>query len=192
MNDNSADEYLAHFERSLGTFSESWRKSDIDTEHFQVLQFCDRESERITYVTFGLNRFELALGSNRVGRQELVVGIGSSWDQPEIPGLMNSIGESVVHRGRALLRGEVLDPHGRIFRGYNFTAFYCSSPVYFPRRFEVFHGTTPETIMVWLIPIFSEEVQCIRERGWPAFEELLESQDPNLLDLSRVPLNMKG
>lgn len=68
-------------------------------------------------------------------------------------------------------------------------AIYATSPFYFPSAFEVFEpaGLGPVNI-TWLIPVLREEGKFIQEQGWEAFEELIATKEPDLVDMERPSL----
>jgi hypothetical protein len=39
--------------------------------------------------------------------------------------------------------------------------------------------------MVWLIPLLTEEANFVKDRGWSLFEDVLELENPDLMDLNR-------
>jgi hypothetical protein len=71
-------------------------------------------------------------------------------------------------------------------------AMYVSLPVVFPKSFWVYEDVSPAVVLVWPIPIHPEEVGYIATHGWNAFEDLLESEDPDLLDFTRKPVIEEG
>jgi hypothetical protein len=68
------------------------------------------------------------------------------------------------------------------------TALYAASPVYLPDEFADCDTGTVTVVMTWLVPITDAEAGYVHTRGWPAFEDALEGEDPDLVDLSRDPL----
>lgn len=88
-----------------------------------------------------------------------------------------------------LLYGDVVGPAGSLVPGSPMEAIYVCEPTYFPPGFARF--VTPEGCEIrtrWLIPIYSGEAQLVGDKGAGALEDLLEEQDPDLLNLQRGPV----
>lgn len=49
-------------------------------------------------------------------------------------------------------------------------------------------GAAPPTVVAWVIPIPEEEAFWIKERGWKAYEELLERTSAAFFNLNRPPI----
>ena len=50
--------------------------------------------------------------------------------------------------------------------------------------------TAGSTHFLWLVPIHRVEAKFVRRFGWQQFEDLLEKQDPDLLDLHRQQIQL--
>jgi Suppressor of fused protein (SUFU) len=181
---------VEHYESVLGTIDSAWSAlGDDDAVRFSVLRFRGapmRGAE--TLATLGLSHTRLALPRGRAVRQELVVTCYERFAGDDLAALLQAVGEDVLDKGTALLRGEVLGPAGQLLPDTALTALYVSVPAVFPDQLHGYEGSDPETVIVWLVPISTGEATLVRERGWSAFEELLEAADPDLFDLHRASL----
>ncbi|MFD7428277.1 suppressor of fused domain protein [Streptomyces sp. NPDC059818] len=75
--------------------------------------------------------------------------------------------------------------------GGTLTHLYAAMPVYFDDGFfsvDLENGT--HVSLVWLVPIHGVEANYVTKNGWPAFEEELTKQDPDLFDLDRPPMSL--
>jgi hypothetical protein len=57
--------------------------------------------------------------------------------------------------------------------------------VFFDDDFCIYDGSTPSTVMVWVLPIYHSEVEYIATNGWGHFEDMLEEKDPDRCSLER-------
>jgi hypothetical protein len=64
--------------------------------------------------------------------------------------------------------------------------------VYLPPEFAVCDTGTTTVLMTWLVPITDTEASYVSTRGWPAFEDALLAEDPDLTDLSRRPVTVSS
>ncbi|MGN9756669.1 suppressor of fused domain protein [Streptomyces sp. SD31] len=108
-----------------------------------------------------------------------------------LPGVLEWVADRLVASGEAVLRGEVIPLPMPLIPGGTMTALYAALPVYFDDDFaSVVLENGVETSVVWLVPIGASEAAFVREKGWPAFEEELVRQDPDLLDLNRAGMTL--
>jgi hypothetical protein len=175
-----------HIEGYLGEISAGW--SDTTSSHgIQVVSFRDQPMPSVTtYVTLGLSEVELALPRDRKIRQEIVVSAHDSFSGNDIAGFLLSLAEHIKVRGRAVLRGEVVGPWHPILKGATVNSVYVTNPTPFDDGFAEFYRVEPPVIFALLIPITEKEVSLVSNQGWNWFEEMLESQDPDIWDLNRV------
>jgi hypothetical protein len=88
-----------------------------------------------------------------------------------------------------LTRGDVIGPAGPLVPGSPMEALYVCQPTYFPddvATFPLAEGGIGR--LWWLIPIHASEARLIEGRGAESFEDLLVSEDPDLLSLDRPPV----
>lgn len=106
----------------------------------------------------------------------------------QIVTMLHDVAADLVARGEALLRGSACA--GPFKMPAAMSDLYCAIPVFFPDEFQAWRGSDPPTVFVWLVPITTAERQFVEAKGWEAFEQLLEVQDPDLLDLDRPALGL--
>jgi Suppressor of fused protein (SUFU) len=165
---------LAHFERHLGATAGGWSQDASGVRlPFDVLRFENAPHGGCTsYVTVGLS--EHLLGGRF--RLELMMGLQASVDPP-LPVLVR-VGEEIISRRSALLRGDVVKVAGA------FEWLYATLPVYYPDGLAQFDGVA----VVWLVPVSDAEARFVKQRGWDPFEDRLAEADPDLTDPGRSPV----
>ncbi|UMR30066.1 suppressor of fused domain protein [Massilia sp. MB5] len=179
----SVTEHLEHY---LGEICHGW-SDDRSVHAFQVVSFKDQPVEGIvTYSTLGLSEMELALPRGSQIRQELVLSAHESIPAEEIVHLLLTCAERLGKRGKAVLRGEVIDLSRPLVRGATTRAVYATNPTPFDDGFAEFSHVNPPVIFVLLVPVTAAEAKLIGEEGWSRFEDWLEAQDPDIWDLSRT------
>lgn len=124
-------------------------------------------------------------------RQELVFTAYRNFQSEQIASFLSTFAEYLVSANKALLHGDFIGPETPIIFGTVLNSIYSTVPMIFEEDFAVFHDSSPPTVFVWIIPIHEEEANYIRFNGWDKFEDLLEREDPELWDLTRVPV-VKG
>ena len=181
MTSNSVPE---HMERFLGTISEGW--SDATGEFTKVLRFDNRPENGIaTYATLGLSEDELDLKNKRTVRQELLLSAHASLPNNEIANFLLYCAEHIKKRGRAALRGEVIDFLYPLVDGATVSAVYATNPTLFDDGLAEFSNVSPPVIFALLVPITAKEVSLIGIHGWNWFENSLEAQNPDIWDFKR-------
>jgi len=143
-----------------------------------------------SFATIGLSEHPVvARNSGRELRMEL---IGCSYDGPSSdygpwPGILDHLAKVSVESGQAILRGDVIKLPGEMAPGSWLNALYATPPVYFDDSFSsVDIGGGHQAAVVWLLPIGASEADLVQKSGWRAFENVLESSNPDLLDLKRA------
>ena len=176
---------IDHVEKYLGLIDAGWTPRGL-SEDVSVSRFLNQPVEEIsTYVTFGLSDHKLSMPNGKSVRQEFIFSTLESVPGEEVAGLLLRMADLIMSRKKAILRGEVIGPGREMFSGSSMNAIYVSIPVMFDEKFATFEGTLPSTVLVWLIPILSNEAKYIEEHGWEEFEDVLEQNDPDLWDLGR-------
>ena len=56
----------------------------------------------------------------------------------------------------------------------------------FEEALATFTGTTPATVVVWLIPLTAQDAAMVKSSGWERFEELLETTPVDFWNLDRA------
>lgn len=139
-----------------------------------------------TYATLGLSRHVVELPGARQIRQELLMSAHETFPSEAVAGLVLSLAEQVLQRGRALLRGEVIGPGTPVVVGSRLRAIYVTNPSPFDKSLTEFVSELPATVFAYLIPISAEEARLVGEKGWRWFEDQLERQNPDIWDLART------
>jgi hypothetical protein len=137
-----------------------------------------------TISTLGLSNHGLSLGDGRIGHQELLMLFLARQGVRNRAGLLGQVATACLEQRRAVLRGDLIRMGARFFEGYSYDALYATMPVYFQDDF----ATHNEIVIAWLLPILSSEREFIENHGWREFEDLMESQDPDLTDLERAAI----
>lgn len=177
---------IDHLERYLGKFLDGWKSDDkSEVNLFDVVRYRGAFEGVVAFSTLGLSKHVLSSRvSEKSVRCELVMMTRDNGEW--IPRILDQIGSEIVRSGFAPLRGDVIGPRGRIAPEYQMTSLYASIPIYLPENFSSFELQTGEQVVfIWLIPIYSREADLVRHRGWEIFEDELEKQDPDLLDMRR-------
>jgi hypothetical protein len=91
----------------------------------------------------------------------------------------------ILARNQALLRGDIIGPSEPLISDVAVNSVYASIPVLFDEGFSTYTDSSPHTVMVWLIPLLTEEANFVKDRGWSLFEDVLELENPDLMDLNR-------
>jgi hypothetical protein len=121
-------------------------------------------------------------------RQELVFTAYENFPAEEIASFMLSFCDYILTRNQALLRGNVVGPSAPLIPNVAVNSVYASIPVIFDESFSTYRTSSPHTVMVWLIPLLKEEAVFVKANGWNRFEEVLEHENPDLMELNRVSI----
>ena len=176
---------VQHLEGHLGKIDRGWG----DAGDIQVVQFLDQpQKDVVTYTTLGLSSTPLPMKQGRTVRQELLVSVDSSFESKSIASFLVTFAEYVRAQNRALLRGDVVGPSEPLIPGARASAVYAAMPVFFDDDFATYRGSSPPTVLVWLIPLPFEDADLVKTRGWEAFENELESTAVDFWDLNRSPV----
>jgi antitoxin YqcF len=175
-----------HYERNLGNIARGW--SDDKRMHGVQIVCFERQPEQgvKTYATLGLSRHIVESPRSRHVRQELLISANEAFASDAVAGLVLSLAEHVLQRGKALLRGEVIGPGAPVVAGSTLVAIYVTNPSPFEKSLTEFVSEPPATVFAYLVPITEAEALLVRERGWQWFEEQLEQQNPDIWDLART------
>jgi hypothetical protein len=178
-----------HIEKYLGKIEGAWTRSP---EHgkmdFHVLSCVHGQIDQArTFCTVGLGNFPLVSAvSNRVIRHELLILAPESFGNRNIPALLQQLGLGALKRKSAYLRGEVIEGASAIFKERSFSAFYAAIPNIISQDFSVYRDEQGvEVVFVWMVPIMPAEAKFTRAHGWSKFEDLLQSQNADMVDFDR-------
>ncbi len=179
---------VEHAEKYLGRVEQGWKDNDSDVD-LQIVSFKDSPSETVTtFLSLGMSNQILDLSENKKVRQEIVFSVYSEIISGMVVSFLISLSEAILGRGKAVLRGEVIPLSAELEERIGFNAAYCTIPVFFDDGFCTYDGSSPSTVMVWVIPIYQSEAEYIEANGWESFEDLLEKKDPDLCSLKRDPV----
>jgi Suppressor of fused protein (SUFU) len=178
---------IAHLECYLGEMLGGTQGSGSTPDRIQVATFGPNSpfAGATTLVTLGLSAHHLVQPSGKGVHQELLMHFRTGNRPGNAVGLLFQVAAELITRGTGLLRGEVLGPRGQLFSRGDTTALYAAAPVFLPDDFAICREPNRTIVLVWLMPITTLEADFVRERGWPAFEDLLVAADPDLTDMSR-------
>jgi hypothetical protein len=176
---------IAHIEGLLGHIDSGWSTGSGSTQ-IQVAKFVDQPFRcATTYVTLGLSDHVFSMPRAREVRQEFVFTAYDRFPGEQIASFMLTFCERLIVMKQALLRGDVVGPSDPIIPGVAVNAVYATVPVVFDDAFHTYSGSSPPTVMVWLLPLLSSEAGFVKRNGWSQFEDILETEDPDLWDLNR-------
>lgn len=77
---------------------------------------------------------------------------------------------------------------GPVIPGTEMTAFYVTSPTYFPDGFATCNSDSSPTVIAWLVPVSSQEADFVARIGWEAFEDALVEHNPPVINWHRKSL----
>lgn len=173
-----------HLERHLGPMERGWSSSSLPG--VQVCVFRDQPCAGVvTLATLGLSNTILAMNGDRRVRQELLLAVREGAKLEELAKILLDVAERLMQRERALLRGDLVPLGAKIDEAREADVLYASMPVVFPDGLATLRESTPATVVVWLIPVHPLEARFIESSGWNAFEDRLESVNPDLFSLDR-------
>lgn len=98
-----------------------------------------------------------------------------------------TLAEQVARSITGVRRGEVIEGKPLI-AGVRTTGVYACIPVFWLDGFHVLKSTTPNTVLIRLLPIDHAEAQLIASDERSRFEDKLEETDCDLRNLSRPSL----
>lgn len=177
--------FIDHAEKYLGNINKGWKDKNRH-EWLKIVSFKDCPGENVTtFLSLGMSNRVLSLSESKEVRQEIVLPVYSTADSTLIVSFLLSLCETILNRKEAVRRGDVIALSNETAEKIGFDAIYCAIPVYSDEEFSVYDESSPPTVVVWTLPIYSNEVDYINANGWNAFEDLLEEKDPDLCSLSR-------
>ncbi|AXO87792.1 suppressor of fused domain protein [Pseudomonas parafulva] len=176
---------ISHMESTLGQIEQGWSYKD-GASPVKIVRFRDKPFDGVmTYVTLGLSDFLLSMPQGREVRQELVFTTYETFSAEAVSSFMLSFCDYILAHKQALLRGDVVGPSVSLISGVAVNSVYASIPVIFDEDFSIYRDSSPHTVMVWLIPLLQEEANFVKFNGWSQFEDLLERENPDLMELNR-------
>ncbi|MDQ0795950.1 suppressor of fused domain protein [Streptomyces sp. B1I3] len=187
---------LDHLEARLGRLVGAWSVRDGAPEGAsEVGYFTGGAFEGVqSYATTTLYRTHLVSPTTGEPQHLVLLGCGRPLAGDEhgpFPGVLEWVAERLATTGQAILRGEVVPLPMPLGPGGSMTALYAALPVYFDDSFfsvTLENGT--HVSVIWLVPLHGAEAEYVAKNGWPAFEEELTKQDPDLFDLGRPQMSL--
>jgi hypothetical protein len=184
---------IDHLEYHMGLIDGGWtRNGEGEKQAFQVARFRNTPVRgAMTFSTIGLSRCEMhsPVSGKRI-QQELILSVPAPLAEGPVPALLQQVAGEAIASGHAYVRGDVIGPRGALFDGSSLEALYVCAPMYFPENFAVYSGPEGDIVIAWLIPISSHEAAFVKRVGWHAFEDCLISEDPDLIDVWRKPMDL--
>lgn len=175
-----------HLEKYLGPIMQGWG-TNVNDLGIEVSLFKEPFKPEIhTFSTLGLSKKILSIGSKEV-RQEFIFSAYDTYSIEHISSFLMTFAESIALSRKGLMRGDFVEGKPLI-KGASVTGIYASIPVLWPDEIQVFDESSPQTIIVWLIPITHKEAMFINKKGWNKFEDYLEGCDCDFWDLNRKSL----
>jgi hypothetical protein len=177
---------IEHVERYLGPIEAGARlREGVQGAWFRERPFAGSSS----FMTLGLSHHVFKQAAGNGIRLELLIACRNEFVESFNPlSILADVSDRVASTHVAPARGTVIGPAGRFSPQFQMEALYCCSPVYFDDGFAEYGGFSEPLVIIWLVPITPEEALYVQESGWDAFEDLLESAEPDLLDLERPSL----
>lgn len=171
---------VEHLEKYIGEISSS---IDIDDKkyHLTISLYEDTPFEGIrAYSTLGLNRYFIGY------YYEFVFVCMAKYNKNEISSFLTSFSEYLIDKKKGVARGDVLSFDFAMTSETKMNSLYFSLPFYFDDNLQQLQLEDRNVIFPLIIPIYNEEAQLIRKKGWKSFEIFLEDNEiDNLWDLNR-------
>ncbi|SHM65632.1 suppressor of fused domain protein [Chryseobacterium polytrichastri] len=171
---------VKHLEQYIGTIS---RATDIvDKKYNLTISVYDNIpfEEIRTYSTLGMNRYFIDY------YYEFIFVCMAKYNENEIASFLTSFAEYLIDAENGVRRGDVLSFDFTMTSQTQMNSLYFTLPFYFDDNLQQLKLENKNVIFPLIIPIYNEEAQLIKEKGWNSFEEFLEENEvDNLLDLNR-------
>jgi hypothetical protein len=180
---------IDHLERYLGPIQGGWREADGVPLGFQIAWFRPPAHEGVVaYATLGLSRHVLQ-GPAMEAREELVVAVREEFRSDRITSVVADLAQILLQGHRPILFGEVLPPRDPIVPGSSLTSFYAAPPSFLENEFREYRGSNPVTLLLWMIPVSTNEAALIATHGGKWFERSLLDQPSEAFDLRRTDIS---
>jgi len=178
---------VKHLKENLGHPDEGW-SNEGGPDRIRVARFPDQPWEGInTFATDGLSSHLLSMGQDvGTARMEVLFAAYPRYSSEAIAGFVLSFCDFVLSKHWAFVSGEIVGPYKwPIIEGVELNAVYSAPFTYFEDNLHFCPGTSPPTVICWVLPIHAAEAAYIRKHGHEAFDNLVEANDPDLWDLNR-------
>lgn len=181
---------IDHLEKALGPIQQGWGEAETmsDSSKIMVVRFANMPFKNTsTFATIGLGDAVLYLPDGRALRQELMFAAHDAYPPDSVASFLLSFADFILSQSRALARGDVVGPSTALIPNVAANAVYAVPPVIFPDGIGLYKGSSPPTIIVWVLPLVGNESLIAKKMGCD-FEDILERANPDLLDLNRAPV----
>ncbi|WP_433631769.1 suppressor of fused domain protein [Chryseobacterium cucumeris] len=171
---------VKHLEKYIGEISNAINITDkryeVTISLYENIPF----EEIRTYSTLGLNRYFVGYYF------EFILVCESKFSKDEIASFLTSFSEYVIEQNINVQRGNVISFDFMMTSETKMDSLYFTLPFYFDENLQQLDLEERSVIFPLIIPVYNEEAQLIREKGWNVFEEFLEENEiDNLWDLNR-------
>lgn len=171
---------VKHLEKYIGEISNAINITDkryeVTISLYENIPF----EEIRTYSTLGLNRYFVGYYF------EFILVCESKFSKDEIASFLTSFSEYVIEQNINVQRGDVISFDFTMTSETKMDSLYFTLPFYFDENLQQLELEERSVIFPLIIPVYNEEAQLIREKGWNVFEEFLEENEiDNLWDLNR-------
>ncbi|MBT2622519.1 suppressor of fused domain protein [Chryseobacterium sp. ISL-6] len=171
---------VEHLEKHLGTISRGAdiidKKYNITISIYDSIPFEDIR----TYSTLGMSRYFVDY------YYEFIFVCMAKYDGNEIASFLTSFAEYLIDNKKGVFRGDVLSFDFAMTSETKMNSLYFTLPFYFDDNLSQLQVEDKAVIFPLIIPIYQEETELIRKKGWSAFENFLEENEINdLWDLKR-------
>lgn len=171
---------IRHTEKYINKISEAIKITDCNYNITVSVYNETPFSGLKTYSTLGLSSYNIK------NYYELVFVCNDDYLKEKISSSLISFAEYLISENLKILRGDTFSFNHPIFEGSKMDSFYISLPFYFDNEFQVLNQRYKNVIFPLLIPLYREEADLVRSKGWSIFEEyLLDNEIDNLWDLRR-------
>jgi hypothetical protein len=180
-----------HMECHFGKIECGWKPKEWNDPAIQIVEFRDGKIPGATILsTLGMSGFALHSSvSKQEIHQELFLMVKDGQLSPKLVAALDQVARERVRSNAAVLRGELIRKQGSLVNTGDFVALYATLPIYYPDTFWRFHDPgVGDVVFGWLIPVTRNEQAYVGEKGWSAFEELLDKAQVDLFDLTRPSL----
>ncbi|WP_336960131.1 suppressor of fused domain protein [Chryseobacterium contaminans] len=135
-----------------------------------------------TYSTLGLNRYFIGY------YYEFILVSGNQFSKNEIASFLVSLSEFLIDNNKGAKRGDIISFDFTMTSETKMNSLYFTLPFYFDENLQQLDIEERSVIFPLIIPVYYEEAQLIRAKGWNSFETFLEENEiDNLWDLNRDP-----
>ncbi|MDR4954652.1 suppressor of fused domain protein [Chryseobacterium sp. ES2] len=171
---------VKHLEKYIGEISNAINITDkryeVTISLYENIPF----EEIRTYSTLGLNRYFVGYYF------EFILVCENKFSKDEIASFLTSFSEYVIEQKINVQRGDVISFDFTMTSETKMNSLYFTLPFYFDENLQQLDLEERSVIFPLIIPVYNEEAQLIREKGWNSFEEFLEENEiDNLWDLNR-------